>query len=132
MMTFSDLEWLSLGVVGFAVVESAFAHRRTRVQLRLIKRARAGCPDALAKLDGGASPLLSRPSGSNPLGPCDARMETTVPDEIAEEFIAVARMNGKTKAEWLRDLIIKSVRGEFEWMRLRAGLVDRKTENDRG
>lgn len=72
-----------------------------------------------------------RPPASSPLGPCDVRMETTVPEEIAEEFVAVARLMGKTKSEYLRDLIIKSVRGEFEWMRLRAGLVERNPESNR-
>lgn len=77
------------------------------------------------------APFLSRPPAANPLGLCDTRMETTVPEEIAEEAIAIARMHGRTKSEWMRDLIIKAVRGEFEWMRLRAGLVERKPENDR-
>lgn len=60
----------------------------------------------------------------------DVRVETTLTESAADDLIAVARLNGKTKSEWLRDLILCELYGQLGMLRARAGLV--KPENPRG
>ena len=58
-------------------------------------------------------PLYARSSSSNPLGKCSAELKTLVPDEIRDEFAAVAKLNGQTVSELLRDIVIKEMRGSI-------------------
>lgn len=72
-------------------------------------------------------PAFSR-GRSSPLGKHDARVETVLPAVIAEELTTIARLHGKTSSEWVRDLIIERIRGEWAALRLRAGIRDENPE----
>ena len=74
-------------------------------------------------------PLLSRSGRSSVLGKNDVRAETTLPQQIHEEASAVSCFHGKTLSEWMRDLIIKELRGELDRIRLAAGVTPKNPEN---
>lgn len=69
----------------------------------------------------GTRPLASRPSSPDPLGPCDTKLETLVPELAAEDVIVMARLEGyRTKSEWLRDLILDRLYGRMNRLQMMA------------
>lgn len=78
------------------------------------------------------NPLLSRNGKTSALGKNDVRAETALPEQIHQEATAIAVFQRKSLSEWMRDLIIKEVRGELERIRLSAGAVlEQNPENTR-
>ena len=65
-------------------------------------------------------PLFSRSGHSNELGKCTAQLSTLVPDEIKERFTALAVIKAGGTSEYLRDLVMREVFGEFEMTRMKA------------
>jgi hypothetical protein len=63
------------------------------------------------------STMLSRSGRSNPDGKLTQRFDIPVSDELNEAVIALATIAGVSKAEWLRDLIERSVFGELPMAR---------------
>lgn len=61
--------------------------------------------------------LLSRAT-SHPLGKCTEPLKTAVPEELRDEFNALAVLHGKTSAEYLRDLVFEHVYGRLSAIRL--------------
>lgn len=62
-------------------------------------------------------PFASRPPTSSPLGKCDVRLETLVPEQAAEDAIVAARLSGyRSKSEWLRDLILNELYGRLRML----------------
>jgi hypothetical protein len=58
-------------------------------------------------------PLESRPAVSNPLGKCDRRIDIPVSEQLEERIIAMAALNGMSKAEYARRLLERAMFGEF-------------------
>lgn len=75
--------------------------------------------------------LLSRSGRTSALGKNEDAMETSVPPIIKREAQTLAALLGKTPAEWLRDLIIREIRGELGRVRLASGLSPENPENSR-
>jgi hypothetical protein len=65
-------------------------------------------------------PAFSRSGSSNPLGKCTAQLSCLVPEEVKERFTALAVMKSGGVSEYLRDIVMREVMGEFELMRLKA------------
>lgn len=61
--------------------------------------------------------LLSRAT-SHPLGKCTEPLKTMVPEELRDEFNALAVLHDKTSAEYLRDLVFEHVYGRLPALRL--------------
>jgi hypothetical protein len=74
--------------------------------------------------------LLSRPAVTSPWGKNDSAIDVNLPTRIHDEVVMLAGLEGKTKGEWVRDLIIRELRGCVEFARMRYSAVDRKQEND--
>lgn len=68
----------------------------------------------------GERPAFSRSGESSPFGKCDEPLQTWVPAEIKEKFIALAVIKGGSGSEYLRDMVIREVVGEFERVRIKA------------
>lgn len=64
--------------------------------------------------------LLSRPAASNAFGKCTEPLSTLVPAEIKEKFTALAVMKSGGVSEYLRDLVMREVLGEFQLVKLQA------------
>lgn len=64
--------------------------------------------------------MLSRSGKSNPDGKLTHRFDVPVSEELNEAVIALATIAGVSKAEWLRDLIERSVFGELPMARRMA------------
>lgn len=65
-------------------------------------------------------PAFSRPKEPDPLGKCTANVSTLVPEEMAEQFTALAVMKMGGVSAYLRYMIAREIHGEFGLMRLRA------------
>lgn len=68
----------------------------------------------------GDRPAFSRSGTSSPFGKCDEPLQTWVPLEIKEKFTALALMKAGSSSEYLRDIVMEKVVGEYELIRLRA------------
>lgn len=66
------------------------------------------------------NPLFSRSGESNPFGKCTESLSTLVPEQIKERFTALAVMKAGGASEYLRELVMREVIGEFELMRIKA------------
>ena len=75
--------------------------------------------------------VFSRSGRTTSLGKNEDVMETSVPSIIKKEAETLAALLGKTRAEWLRDLIIREIRGELGRVRLASGLTPENPENSR-
>lgn len=64
-------------------------------------------------------PVFSRSGESNPFGKCTEAVKTLLPPEIKERFVALAVIKAGGESEYLREIIMEKVVGEFELMRLR-------------
>lgn len=66
------------------------------------------------------TPAFSRSAVSCPWGKCDdAHIDIGLPQVIHDEVVTVAGIIGKSKTEWVRDLIIRELRGCVEVARMR-------------
>ncbi len=70
------------------------------------------------------------------LGKCTEDLKTLVPEEVKEEFCAMAVMNGQRPSDYLRDLILDHLYGKLHAARLRnnwgngtAGTVQKSVGN---
>ncbi len=70
---------------------------------------------------------LSRSGESNPFGKCSEELKTVVPPEIKERFVALAVIKAGGQSEYLRELVMREVLGEFEIMRLRHSRGSRES-----
>jgi hypothetical protein len=61
--------------------------------------------------------MLSRSGRSNADGKLTCRFDIPVSDELNEAVIALATIEGLSKAEWLRNLIEETVYGRLNMMR---------------
>ena len=66
------------------------------------------------------STMLSRSGRSNSDGKLTQRFDVPVSEELNEAVIALATIAGVSKAEWIRDLIERSVFGELPMARRMA------------
>lgn len=64
--------------------------------------------------------LESRAPNSNPLGKCDRRLDIPVSEALEERIIAMAALNGMSKAEYARRLLEKAMFGEFSIAQMMA------------
>lgn len=55
------------------------------------------------------------------LGKCTEEIKTVVPEQVRDELVALAVINGQKPAEYLRDLIMEHLYGSLNAARLRAG-----------
>lgn len=62
----------------------------------------------------------SRPANTNPLGKCDRRLDVPVSEALEERVIAMAALNGMSKAEYVRRLLEKAMFGEFHMAQMMA------------
>jgi hypothetical protein len=67
------------------------------------------------------STMLSRSGRSNPDGKLTQRFDVPVSEELNEAVIALATIEGISKAEWLRRLIERTVWGELSMLRRVSG-----------
>lgn len=75
-------------------------------------------------------PLLSRSAQTCPWGKCDeAHIDVPMPEVIHDEVVFLAGLVGKSKTEWVRDLIIRALRGDVEFARMRFEGRDKNREN---
>lgn len=61
--------------------------------------------------------MLSRSGRSNPDGKLTHRFDVPVSEELSEAVIALATVQGISKAEWLRALIEEAVHGRLSMVR---------------
>jgi len=69
----------------------------------------------------------SRPVNTNPLGKCDRRTDVPISEALEERLIAMAALNGVTKAEYVRRVLEKAMFGEFHIAQILA--ADRQFVN---
>lgn len=75
-------------------------------------------------------PAYSRPM--RPLGKNDRRFEVGLPEVIYEKMSALALLKGYVgPTDWARDLIVKTILGEWEATRIRVGETTEKPEQFR-
>lgn len=75
---------------------------------------------------------MPRHATTNGAGKCVAALKTEVPEEVQADFDAIARMHGKTRGEYLRDIVLRETYGQLHALRLRAGIADTEDrESDR-
>jgi hypothetical protein len=65
------------------------------------------------------------------LGKCTEEIKTVVPEQVRDELVALAVINGMKPAEYLRDLIIEHLYGSLNAARLRAGRRNGMAESGR-
>jgi len=72
-----------------------------------------------------------RNGSSNPFGKCTESLTTLVPPGVKEKFTALAVMKSGGVSEYLREIVMREILGEFELTRLqsqprrgRAGMSD--------
>jgi hypothetical protein len=63
--------------------------------------------------------MFSRSGQSNPFGKCTEQVKTWLPPVIKEKFLALAIIKAGGESEYLRQIVMEKVCGEFELMRLR-------------
>lgn len=56
------------------------------------------------------------------LGKCTEELKTVVPEDVKEEFTALAVINGQRVSDYLRDLVLDHLYGRLHATRVRAGL----------
>ncbi len=54
------------------------------------------------------------------LGKCTEELKTAVPEEVKDEFSALAVLNGQRPADYLRDLVLDHLYGRLHAVRVRA------------
>lgn len=54
-------------------------------------------------------------------GKCTEELKTSVPEEVKEEFSALAVLNHQRPADYLRDLVLDHLYGRLHSVRVRAG-----------
>ena len=54
------------------------------------------------------------------LGKCTEELKTTVPEQVKEEFAALAVLAGVRPADYLRDMVLEHLYGHLHATRLRA------------
>ena len=67
------------------------------------------------------STMLSRSGRTNPGGKLTQRFDVPVSEELNEAVIALATIEGISKAEWLRRVIERTVWGELSMLRRVTG-----------
>lgn len=67
---------------------------------------------------------MPRHATTNAAGKCVASLKTEVPEDVRDDFDAVARMHGKTRGEYLRDVVLRETYGQLHALRLRAGIAE--------
>ena len=65
--------------------------------------------------------MLESRAATPTLGKCTEEIKTVVPEEVKEEFAALAVINGQRPSDYLRDLILEHLYGQLHAARLRAG-----------
>lgn len=53
-------------------------------------------------------------------GKCTEELKTHVSEEVKEKFAALACLSGETSSEYLRDLVLSHVYGQFHIISLRS------------
>lgn len=76
------------------------------------------------------SPMFSRSGRSNVDGKLTQRLDVPVSQEMEEDVITLARIAGVSKAEWVRDLIERTVHGEMAVLRSRVWRASRAEQDD--
>lgn len=66
-----------------------------------------------------------------PGGKCTEEIKTVVPEEIKEEFNALAVINGYKPSDYLRELIIDHLYGRLHVTRLRASRMNGMADSGR-
>ena len=74
--------------------------------------------------------MLSRSGRTNPDGKLSQRLDIPVTDELHEAVIALATVDGMSKAEWVRMLIEEAVFGKLPMMRKLSGRGRLRTWDD--
>jgi hypothetical protein len=54
-------------------------------------------------------------------GKCTEELKTVVPEDVKEEFTALAVINGQRPSDYLRDLVLDHLYGRLHATRVRAG-----------
>lgn len=54
------------------------------------------------------------------LGKCTEELKTVVPEEVKEEFTALAVINGQRASDYLRDLVLDHLYGRLHATRVRV------------
>ena len=69
---------------------------------------------------------FARSAESSPFSKCTEELKTHVPEEVKEQFAALAVLNGKTSSEYLRDVVILHLYGQFSMtsMQVRGGRAE--------
>lgn len=65
-------------------------------------------------------PAFSRSGETSPLGKATEELKTLVAESVKEHFCAVAVMHGKTASEYLRDVVMGHLYGEFQLARMKV------------
>jgi hypothetical protein len=60
-------------------------------------------------------PLAHRAASSNPWGKCEDRLDVPMPTAFLDDARVIARLNGKSAAEWARDVLCKEIVGELTY-----------------
>ena len=68
-------------------------------------------------------PAFSRTGETLPDGPCGTELKTVVPEEMHDDFVALASMHRKTKSEYLRLLVTEHLYGKLESARQKVAGV---------
>jgi hypothetical protein len=74
-------------------------------------------------------PLCSRSAQTCPWGKCEKPVEVGLPAQIFEDVVMLAGLERKSKGEWIRDLVIRELRGSVEFARMRYESGLGKSEN---
>lgn len=64
--------------------------------------------------------MLESRAATPGLGKCTEELKTVVPEEVKEEFLALAVLNGQRPADYLRDLILEHLYGKIHLARMRS------------
>ena len=64
--------------------------------------------------------MFARSSSSSGHGKCTEELKTHVPEDLKEKFVALAVLNGQSGGEYLRDIVIAHIYGQFHVVSLRA------------
>jgi hypothetical protein len=64
--------------------------------------------------------LFARTGNSSGFGKCTEELKTHVPEDVKEKFAALAVLNRQNSSEYLRDIILAHIFGEFHVVSLRA------------
>jgi len=74
---------------------------------------------------------VTRSGDSEPYGKCTTELKTSVPEQVHDDFIAIAGANGLSKSELLRNLITSYTNGELAILRHHARRVRAINRPDR-